>query len=116
MEGPLLVHLPLITVDSRGELSIFNTPARVSHWLEAQDVRDGEFRIFDSAGVEYSLSAATDSSSVVVGHAIGNHWELVRALALTYLEQLPPHRRLEPENLELKTSEDVSRALARYGR
>ena len=110
------MDLPLITVDTWGELSIFRTPDQVSHWLEAQDVRDGEFRIFDCAGVEYLLSADTDSSPVVVGPAVGEHWELVRELALRYLERLPSHRRNEPTDLELLTPKDVSRALARYGR
>jgi len=50
--GSALMQLPLITVDTHGELSILATPDQVSRLLEAQDVRDGEFRLFDSAGVE----------------------------------------------------------------
>lgn len=108
------MQLPLITVDTHGELSVIATPDQVSRLLEAQDVRDGEFRLFDSAGTEYSLSAETDMSPVVVGAALGEHPDLVREMARKYLESLPARKRTGPVDLELETPEDVSRALAPY--
>jgi hypothetical protein len=108
------MELPLITVDSQGELTIFSTPDMVSRYLEAQDVRDGEFRLFDCAGVEYLLSADTDSSPIIVGPAIGDHTSLVRAVARRYLESLPARKRRGPVDLELRTPGDVSRALSPY--
>ena len=82
--------------------------------LEALDVRDGEFRLFDSAGTEYSLWADTDASPVVVGPALGEHRELVRGMARKYLEDLLARKRTGRVDLELATAEDVSRAHAPY--
>lgn len=113
LEGPILVALPLITVDSRGEVSIYRTPDQVSHWLEAQDVRDGEFRLFDCRGLEYSLSAETDSSSVTVGPPIGEHLDLVRQLARTFLDRLPARGQTEAS---LQDPEEVCEALEPYAR
>ena len=108
------MQLPLITVDTHGELSILATPDQVLRLLEAQDVRDGEFRLFDSAGVEYALWAETDLSPVEVGAPIGEHPDLVLSIARRYLAGLPAPKRTGPVGLDLRTPEDVSRALWPY--
>lgn len=115
MEKSILMRTPLLTIDSQGEMSIFATPDQVSHWLEAQDVRDGEFRLFDCAGVEYLLSAETDSSPVQVGPPIGEFPDLVRQVAHQYLERLPTAK-AGPVDLAPETSEEISRALAPFAR
>ena len=38
--------------------------------MEAQDVRDGEYRLFDCDGREYPLRAEDDFSPVVVGEPL----------------------------------------------
>jgi hypothetical protein len=35
--------------------------------MEAPDVRDNEFRVFDGSGVEYSVTAESDTAPVKIG-------------------------------------------------
>jgi hypothetical protein len=107
---------PVLVLDTRSELSIYATPDRAADHLEAQDVRDGEYRLFDCAGVEYSISADTDSSPVHVGAAVDAEpkFELVRTVASDFLRRLPESKRRHLQEIELRTPEDVARALAPY--
>lgn len=67
LDGPIVMKLPLLVVDTHGEVTIFGSRDSVSRELEAQDVRDDEYRLFDAAGLEYALVADSDSSLVLVG-------------------------------------------------
>ena len=99
------IKLPLILVDTRDEVTIFSSADMVSMHLEAQDVLNGEYRLFDCAGLEYPLSAESDNSPVLVGGSTNREpsFDLVRDIA---------SRLLSRPRSEFPTTEDVSRALA----
>ena len=107
---------PLLVVDTRGELTIFSSPDTASGWMEALDVRVGEYKLFYCAGVEYSLSAETDNSPVVVGDPIGGepNFDLVRDITSRLLDSLPTKGRAPSPQIVLSTAEDVCGALAPY--
>lgn len=107
---------PLIVLDTRGELSVFPTAQRVANHLEAIDVLEGEFRLFDSSGVEYELTAASFSDPVRVGGPIRAEpdFGLVRRIVTDYLRRLPASKKGEPQKIELQTAEDIRHALAPF--
>jgi len=108
-------YLPLVIMDTCGELDVFRTPETMSNWLEAVDVRDGEYRVFDCAGVEYEVWAASDSSPVMLGPMIGHETELVLHFARHFVD-LARRRGDTTSSLELVSAEDVQRALIPYAR
>jgi hypothetical protein len=116
MEESVLMKLPLILLDTGGEVTPFSSAEKVSRQLEAQDVRDGEYRLFDSSGVEFELSAESDSSPVVIGGPISStpSFDFVRNLAVNYLHGLPTKKRASSPQGGLQSPEDVSRALGPY--
>jgi hypothetical protein len=84
--------------------------------LEAPDVRDGEFRLFDTAGVEYSLSAETDSSPVQIGAAMSGppRFDYLAQVLSDFLKRIPAQKRGHPQDIEFRTPDDVRRAMAPY--
>lgn len=85
------MKLPLLLVDTHGEVTIFGSRDSVSREFEAQDVRDDEYRLFDAAGLEYALVADSDSSPVLVGDPVTGQADFDRVLAIArdYLGSLP---------------------------
>jgi hypothetical protein len=112
------MKLPLIVVDTHDEVDVFSSPESVSAWLEAPDVRDNEFRLFDANGVEYALLADSDASPVVVGPPVSGQpgFDHVLSIARDYLDRLPARVRGKAPLIELQTPEDVSRALGPFAR
>ncbi len=111
--GPVLMQRLVLVVAQDGDVWIYRTADRAAEWMEAQDVRNGEYRLFDCAGAQFELVAATDSSRVQVGHRIdgGDDFDLVRAVAIGYLKRIPPKRRPPANPGELRTPEEICRAL-----
>jgi hypothetical protein len=107
---------PLLVVDTEGWLTIFATPIRATGYLEAQDVVNGEYQMFDVTGAEYPLSAENDNAPIEIGPALERlpDFDLVRSVAQTFLDGVPPKRRLHSEMVDLGTPEGLALALAPY--
>jgi hypothetical protein len=57
---------PLLTIDTGGDIMVFRSPDTAARWLEAIDVRDGEYKVVDLAGRHYRATAIADDSAVVL--------------------------------------------------
>jgi hypothetical protein len=81
---------PIIVVDREGEVNIFASLPDAASWIEPQDARDGEYRVFDTAGVEYLAGARSDNASVEF-HPVGGgpDFDRVREIACDVLRSLP---------------------------
>lgn len=104
---------PLVVVDTHGEVSVYQSAETLCDRLEAPDVRDDEFRVFDSAGVEYQLHADSDAAPVVVGPPVTGtaDFETVLAIGRAYLARLPSRVRIRLPIDDVNTPEDLQRAL-----
>lgn len=83
MEGPIVV------VDRAGEVNIFASLVDAANWIEPQDARDGEYRVFDFTGAEFLAGAVDDRSDVELRLAgTKPDFDLVRMLAWEVLRSL----------------------------
>lgn len=110
------MRTPVLVVARDGDIWIFRDADRAANWMEAQDVRDGEYRLFDCAGTQYQITADSDSSPVHTGHPISGYdnSDYVRRLASEYLAALPPQRRPQADAIDLAQPDGVCRALAPF--
>lgn len=104
---------PVIVVARDGDVWIFRTADGAAAWMEAQDVRDGEYRLYDCAGGQYDLVAETDSARVRVGPRLDgpDDFVLVRDIATEYLEQIAREHHRPADLGQLTTPDEICRAL-----
>lgn len=104
---------PVLVVARDGDVWVYRTADRAADDLEAQDVRDGEYRLYDCAGAQFELVAETDTSRVRVGPRIegGDDFDLVRAAAIRYLKRIPPKRNPPANPGAFHTPGEICRAL-----
>lgn len=104
--------LPLIVLDTHGVVTVFSSLEAVTRQLEAPDVVDAEFRLFDMTGREYRLIAESDDACVVIGPPIGDpDFDFVRAAAQRYLSGLSDDARSHAPLTDPEDPAALSRAL-----
>jgi hypothetical protein len=83
--------IPMVVIARDGDVWVFKGSDRAAAWMEAQDVRDGEYRLFDCTGLEYALRADSDDSPVVVGPPMSEerHGDLVLDASERFLGAMP---------------------------
>jgi hypothetical protein len=106
---------PWTVVERGGDLSVFRTREGAENSMEAPDVRDGEFRVYDGHGIEYAVTAENDNAPVKIGRALDGvaRPEVLRDVVLDYVNRVPAHRR---KGALAESIVDVSRVLAELAR
>ena len=109
------METPILVVDRNGQVSVFETGERASTWMEAQDVRDGEYRVFGPSGREYEVTADSNSGPVRIGVSTTKafDFEAVRDLVAAYLHEIPTKKRRHRER-PLSSEADIRVALKPY--
>jgi hypothetical protein len=105
------MHRLAIVLAKDGDVWLFRTADRAAAWMEALDVRNGEYRLVDCAGAQYVLVASTDDSPVGPRMLGSDDFELLWAAAVSYLKGLPPKRHPPANPDELRTPDEIGHAL-----
>ncbi|HEY3548063.1 MAG TPA: hypothetical protein VGK17_18480 [Propionicimonas sp.] len=81
--------------------------------MEAQDVRDDEYRLFDCCGAQFKLLAEADDARVGVGaKAAGrDDFDAVQSAAMRFLASLPIDRQPRLSQQDLAHGDDICAAL-----
>jgi hypothetical protein len=83
---------PVLVIARDGDVWVFRSTERAANWMEAQDVRDGEYRLFECDGREYQLSAESDLGPVIVSgpSVTSTGLDLVRVGAARFIATVAP--------------------------
>ena len=99
---------PIFVVSDGSDVMLFERVEAAEGWLEAIDVLNQEFEIFDADGRRLQATAESDESSVVIGDSAGRAPEPER-LRVVLRDYLLAVQALRPELVEM-TQDELSDA------
>jgi hypothetical protein len=83
---------PPIIADNRGHTLVFETPAEAESYMEPVDVRNGEYRVFDSEGrllmPQVDSKGRRERTTLKSAELVPTHEEEVRSILLRVLAKL----------------------------
>lgn len=100
-----------IIVDEHGDTMIFESVSDAATYLEAIDVKNGEYTAFDSQGTVLSLRVDPINENIIITDSAAKQPDTLRELLSTYLQLMDEDERwLNKASL----SEMAARALELY--
>jgi hypothetical protein len=98
-----LVKPPVFVVEG-WDVTTYESPESAARWMEAPDVRDGIFKIYDSAGLRLTPWAASDDAPVeiVVSPEAPREPDQLAAVLRRFLLS-PPRRKLPVADERIET-------------
>jgi hypothetical protein len=82
-----------VVVDRGHDVWVFRSRETAEDWMEPADVRDGEYRVFDEDGLEYSVDADSDDSPVLIGEPFaGPSSPGLEPIVRDFVHRMPPSK------------------------